>query len=295
MEMKRGFYPALGTPVEQDGTFCADSMALQIDQQIEAGASGLLIMGSMGNSPYIKDSEYRKVAECSVKAAKGRVPSLVGVTDVSIVRVMDRIQALSDIEGIDGVVSTVPYYVAVNQEEIYNFYWALAEKSKFPVYLYDLPTVTKVATDAETVRRLWKHPNIRGIKSGSLMTQRILKRSEDRPENFSQYFSDLETFDIAYHYGIDHNLDGMFSCTPKTSHDMYQALADGDLDTAGKKLDDILALRVLFIKTNGLMQAFSHAMNLLGCQGDFSKDFQSDISDENKDRVTEFMKKLGEI
>ncbi|MCI8852103.1 MAG: dihydrodipicolinate synthase family protein [Lachnospiraceae bacterium] len=293
--MKKGFYPALGTPLEMDGTFCADSMTTQIEQQIGAEASGLLVMGSMGNSPYIRDSEYKKVAQCSVKAAKGQVPVLVGVTDVSIVRVMDRVQALSDIDGIDGVVSTVPYYAAVTQEEIYNFYWALADRSKFPVYLYDLPGVTKVATDAQTVKRLWKHPNIRGIKSGSFMTHRILKRSEDRPEGFSQFYSDLELFDAAYQYGIDCNLDGMFACTPKTARDMYRALAAGDMSTAGDKLDEILALRVLFMETNGLMQAFSHAMNLLGCPGYFAKDYQTDISQEKKELVTDFMKKLGEI
>ena len=49
--MKKGFYPALGTPLEMDGTFCADSMTTQIEQQIGAEASGLLVMGSMGNSP----------------------------------------------------------------------------------------------------------------------------------------------------------------------------------------------------------------------------------------------------
>ena len=88
--MEKGFYTALGTPVEKDGTFCAGSMVTQVERQVAAGASGLLVMGSMGNEPYIKNSEYRKVAEISVAAARGKCPVLVGVTDVSIARVIDR-------------------------------------------------------------------------------------------------------------------------------------------------------------------------------------------------------------
>ena len=78
-----------------------------------AGASGLLVMGSMGNESYLRNCEYTKVARCSAAAAKGQIPVLVGVTDVSIGRVMDRVEAISDIEGIDGIVSTVPYYATV--------------------------------------------------------------------------------------------------------------------------------------------------------------------------------------
>ena len=94
--MEKGFYTALGTPLDENGNFIPGSMANQIEQQIEAGASGLLVMGSMGQMTYIKQDEYAKVAAESVKAAKGRIPVLVGVTDVSIHRVMDRVEALKD-------------------------------------------------------------------------------------------------------------------------------------------------------------------------------------------------------
>lgn len=293
--MKKGFYTALGTPLDENGNSLSDSMTKQIRQQIEAGASGLLVMGSMGNEAYLRGSEYAKVAACSAKAANGEVPVLVGVTDVSIGRVMERIDALRGIEGIDGVVSTVPYYSTCTQEEIYNFYSAIADKSPWPVYLYDLAVVTKTATAPATVMRLWKHPNIKGIKSGNLVTQRVLMRSEDKPEDFSLMFSNIDEFDVAYHYGIDKNLDGMFACTPKTAQRMYNALNDGDMAAAGNYLDQILGLRDLFITTGNLMMAFSHAMNLLGCEGNFGKDYQKDIPESEKARVTAAMKAMGEI
>ena len=293
--MNKGFYTALGTPFDAEGNFLADSMTRQIEQQIEAGASGLLVMGSMGNEAYIKNSEYAKVAETSAKAAAGRVPVLVGVTDVCVGRVMDRVDAISHVDGIDGVVSTVPYYSACNQTHIYNFYNEIANQSKWPVYLYDLAVVTKAATLPATVKKLWKNPNIKGIKSGNLVTQRILHRAEDRPADFTMMFSNIDEFDIAYKWGIDKNLDGMFACTPATAKKMYDALAAGDFAAGGKYLDQIIALRDMFLGTTNLMCAFTHAMNLLGCEGKFHRDYEDDITAEEKERVTAAMKALGEI
>ena len=293
--MEKGFYTALGTPLNEDFTFCEEGMIAQIEQQIEAGASGLLVMGSMGNMTYLKNSEYAKVAKCSAEAARGRVPVLVGVTDVSVGRVMDRVQALEGIAGIDGIVSTVPYYTAVNQDHIFKFYNEIANQSGRHTYLYDLPGVTKVATLPATVKKLWANPNIKGIKSGNLVTQRVLMRAEDRPADFEQMFSNIDEFDIAYQYGIDKNLDGMFSCTPKTAKKMYQALETGDLAAAGDALDSILALRNLFLSTGCLMSAFTHSMNLLGCKGIFGRDWEYDISDEKKETVTAMLKDMGEI
>ena len=293
--MEKGFYTALGTPLDENGNFIPGSMANQIEQQIEAGASGLLVMGSMGQMTYIKQNEYAKVAAESVKAAKGRVPVLVGVTDVSIHRVMDRVEALKDIDGIDGIVSTVPYYATVTQDNIFDFYTEIANRSGRATYLYDLAVVTKTATAPATVKRLWKNPLIKGIKSGNMVTQRILHRAEDRPEDFTMMYSNIDDFDIAYKWGINKNLDGMFACTPKTAQKMYQALAADDYAAAGKHLDDILALRNLFLTTPCLMKAFTHAMNLLGCEGNIAQDYNRDIPDADKERVTAAMKALGEI
>ena len=293
--MKKGFYTALGTPLNEDFTFCEEGMREQIEQQIAAGASGLLVMGSMGNMTYLKDSEYPKVAKCAAETAKGRIPVLVGVTDVSIGRVMDRVKALEGISGIDGIVSTIPYYAAPNQDQIYTFYNEIANRAARPTYLYDLAVVTKVPTAPATVKKLWKNPYIKGIKSGNLVTHRILMRDAERPADFTQMFSNIDEFDIAYKYGIDYNLDGMFAATPKTAKKMYEALDAGDMATAGDALDAILSLRDLYVSTGCLMSAFTHTMNLLGCKGIFGRDYESDITDEKKALVTAKLKEMGEI
>lgn len=293
--MKAGFYPALGTPIERDGTFIPKSMAEQIEQQITAGCAGLLVMGSMGNGTYVRNTEFRKVAETSVEAAKGRVPVLVCTSDISIEREMDRIAALDGIKGIDGVVSTVPYYSGLSQEGIFTFYNEVANRSKYPVYLYDLPVVTKTPTLPATVMRLWKNPNIGGIKSGNLVTQRLLLRSGEMPAHFDAIFSNIDEFDIAYKFGVNKNLDGMFSATPKNAKIMYEALAKDDYKTAGDALDNILELRNFWAGTGLLMAAFSQAMTLLGCPGWYGRDYEGDIDDKTKEKNKALLQKIGEI
>jgi hypothetical protein len=54
-------------------------------------------------------------------------------------------------------------------------------------------------------------------------------------------------------------------------------------------------LRNLFLGTPCLMKAFTHAMHLLGCEGNFAQDYNRDIPDADKERVTAAMKALGEI
>ena len=292
--MKLGFFPALGTPLDAEGNVLKQSFAMQIEHQIQAGASGLLVMGSMGIEPYIRNSVYPSVARCGVEAAKGQAPVLVGVMDTCISRVLDRVDALKDLP-IDGVVSTVPYYNAMNQAQVIKFYTALADSSKFPVYLYDLAVVTKTRTMPETVMKLWKHPNIRGIKTGNLVTARLLLNSPEKPEGFDVVYSDLDTFDVAYQYGIDKNLDGMFACTPKTAKKMYAALGAQRFSEASACLDAIVNLRDLFVESGSVLGAFTYAMNDLGYEGSFHMDYETLPAAIYHERVTAFLKQMGEL
>lgn len=77
---------ALGTPLDESGNFIASSFKKHVEDQIVTGAAGLLVMGSMGIQPCIKDSECPKVAAAAAEAAKGACPVLVGVMDNSVGR-----------------------------------------------------------------------------------------------------------------------------------------------------------------------------------------------------------------
>ena len=115
--MKNGFYTALGTPLTEDGKIIESALIKHIDNQIEAGASGLLLMGSMGIEPAITNAEYKKIVDIGISATKGRVPLFVGAMDNSIARVREKLEMIGTGKKIDGIVLTVPFHSEQNKRE----------------------------------------------------------------------------------------------------------------------------------------------------------------------------------
>lgn len=292
--MNSGFYTALGTPLDQSGNLVAGSFKKHIDEQIEAGASGLLVMGSMGIEPYIKQSEYSKIAKEGASVVNGKCPVFIGAMDNSLERVRERIDSLEGLK-IDGIVVTTPYYYVSTQDELIEFFSEIADFSPYPVYLYDLTAVTKVRINPETVEKLMSVDNIKGIKTGDIITAKRLFLSPRKKDNFAIMFSGLDIFDIAYKYGIEMNLDGMFACTAPIAEKMYKSFRENKYEAATGYLDQILGLREELFKV-GVFRGFSYAMNLLGYDGIFAPDYLQKGVDNNTSKfegIKEYMKKVG--
>lgn len=292
--VKPGFVPALGTPLDKEGNLLADSYKKQIDDQIDAGASAILSMGSMGIQSFIRNDVYPLVAKTAVEAAEGRVPVYVGAMDTSIARVKQRIASLEEMD-IDGLVFTAPYYHSCSGDQLVNFFKGVASLTKHNILLYDLPGVTQSKITYEIVLELIKTvPNLIGIKSADLQMFRKLKLNPDVPETFIMVYSGLDTFDIAYKWGIVKCLDGMLSCTPLNTGKMFKAMENGDFDTAAECLNNIVSLRDLFV-ANDLWPSFTAAMNMLGYDGDFAPDYVSKITEKSYKAVRDEMIRIGEI
>jgi len=289
-QMKDGFYPALGTPTDANGQFVGSSYEKEINLMIEAGAQGLLSLGSMGRMETIPDREYPAIAKACVEMTSQRVPVMVGVMDCSVSRVLNRIQALGKMD-IEGVVATVPFYSRLNERNAVNFFTQLAKSSCYPVYIYDLPSVTQLAVTENMLHQLMKQPNIKGVKTANLQLILSLLRNPGIREDFSFFYSGLDLFDVALRSGIAKNLDGMFTCTPFNSKKMYQ---QQDSNRVSEYLNSILKLRNLLLKED-LLQAYSYAMGLLGCPGDYHSDYCSPISEFAKEEIRSCMKEIGEI
>ena len=247
-------------------------------------------MGSMGIQSAIRNSEFPKVAKAAQEAVKGRVPLFVGVMDNSVMRVKDRIDSLDGL-AIDGVVATTPFYSKCTDEEIISFFKGIASASPFPVYLYDLPVVTKLKITFEIVNEVSRCPNIVGIKTGDITLARRLKI--EKPE-FHVLFSTIDLFDIANAFGIGKVLDGMFSCTPRNTQKMSKCFEQGNFAEGGKYLNNILDLRDIMVRY-GVMPCFTAAMNLLGCEGNFAQDYSGKINKSVFEIIKSKMKEIGEL
>lgn len=292
MSLKNGFYTALGTPLDENGNLISDSLKKHINQQIDAGAAGLLLMGSMGIEAFVKNTAYAEAVKAASEANNGRLPLFVGAMDCSIAKVMEKISLMGDAK-IDGVVLTTPYYGSVGDEFAINWFTRIADKSPYPIYLYDLAVAVKYKLTLPVMDKLIKHPNIKGIKTADWELIHAIGRNYPDAD-FECLYSGLDSFDYANMMGIGKNLDGMFACTPKNGKKMADCNISGDFKGARVYLDNILLLRDTMLKY-GLMACFTHCMNLLGCEGNFHPDFSSSITDEAKSAMEETMKKIGEI
>ena len=291
--MKNGFYTALGTPLTEDGKIIESALIKHIDGQIEAGASGLLLMGSMGIEASVPHSEYKKIVDIGIKATNGRVPLFVGAMDNSIARVKERLDMIGEGKRIDGIVLTVPFYAVPREVDAINWFSKIADISPYPIYIYDLPGVTQFRISMNIIDALISHPNIKGMKSANWELIKTIERKYPDVE-FACLYSGLDSFDHANVLGIKKNLDGMFCCTPKNATAMYACVEKGDIAGARRHLDNILLLRDTMLAC-GLMRCFTYCMNAIGIEGNFHYDYSAPTGENAKDIITDTLKKIGEL
>lgn len=291
--LKDGFYTALGTPLTEDGKIMEHALRQHINAQIDAGAAGLLLMGSMGIEATVPHAEYARTVEIGVEAADGRVPLFVGAMDNSIARVRERLAMIGEGKQIDGIVLTVPYYSPVRECDAIYWFRTLAEISPYPIYIYDLPVVTQHRISMAVIDEVIDHPNVGGMKSANWELIKAIERKHPASD-FTCLYSGLDSFDHANVLGIRKNLDGMFACTPKNARAMYDCVALGDMAGARRHLDNILLLRDTMI-AHGLMYCFTHCMNLLGIDGCFHQDYTAPAAKDARDVMAATMKTIGEL
>lgn len=290
--LKKGFYTAVGTPLNSDGNIITDSFKKQIDDQVKAGASGILLYGTMGMGGCVRDCQYAKGIEAALEVVDKRCTVLVGASENSFARVRDKFEIMNAYD-IDGIVMTTPYYCATSQASLINFFTKTAAMTTKDYYLYDIPPVTKIKMTYETVMELTKVSNIKGIKAGDAIM--IKKLTDNLPkEDFTPIFSNSDLFEVGYTYGIERYLDGIFSCTPKTIEKVQKCFNDGDIGGAKANLAALMKARDIMIGA-GIWPAFTYAMNELGYEGNFHPDYEVDIDVNAKAVVKKALQELGEL
>ena len=291
--LKKGFFTALGTPLDEKGQILIASLKKQIDRQIEVGASGVFLYGTMGMGGCIRECEYEAGIKAAIEAVKGRCTLLVSAQDNSLARVADRMAVINKYDAIDGVVLTAPYYFKTGESSLVNFFLKTAAMTKKDYYLYDHEPITKHKLNYEMMCKLIAGaPNIKGIKSGDLLL--IKKLCETADGGFTPIFSGSDLFDVAENSGIRHYLDGIFACMPASVARMQKCFDKGDAAAANAELRKMMGVRDVMI-AHGIWPTFTYAMNLLGFEGDFAPDYEPKVSEAGKKATEEGLRLLGEL
>lgn len=262
------FITAIGTPLDQDENLHVEGLEKQFEDQASAGIPGILSAGSMGCMQLLRDSTYRALAEHSVRCWKGRGELLFGVGDTSFARTKDRIEFANRFE-FDGVVVLTPCHSKFSQEDLVDYYLGLADISKTPLYLYDLPAVAGMGIDMETYFKVAEHPNIRGGKiSGRREFSCELIRRID-PEKFRIIVAEPYHIAQLLNEGVMQHLEGMFAIAPAWTVELGKAVAEGRQEDAALYQKGIYELREVLISNHRPMGVFTALMNARGLPGNY--------------------------
>jgi 4-hydroxy-tetrahydrodipicolinate synthase len=162
----KGCGTALVTPFKQDQSIDEEALRRFVDFQIEGGIDFVVPCGTTGESPALSDEEHRRVVEIVIEQTRGRVPVIAGAGGNNTAHVIKLARECERL-GADGLLSVSPYYNKPTQEGLYQHFKAIAESTRLPIILYNVPPRTNVNILPETVARLADIHNIIGVKEAS--------------------------------------------------------------------------------------------------------------------------------
>jgi 4-hydroxy-tetrahydrodipicolinate synthase len=166
---------ALVTPFA-GGQVDETAFAALVERQIEAGAHGLVPVGTTGETATLSHREHRRVVELCVQVAAGRVPVIAGAGSNATDEAISLVRHAKD-AGAQAALVVTPYYNRPSQEGLYRHYEAINAAVDLPVLVYNVPSRTSVDIANETLGRLAALPNIIGVKDA---TGDIARASQQR-------------------------------------------------------------------------------------------------------------------
>lgn len=180
----RGVGVALITPFKEDESVDYDALIRLVDYQIQNNTDYLVVLGTTAETPTLSEEEKNKIIELVVNRVNRRIPIVLGLGGNNTKAVVEKLQN-DKFDGIDAILSVVPYYNKPSQEGIYQHYKAIAQASKLPIILYNVPGRTGVNMSAETTLRIANEfKNVIAVKEASGDMTQMDDIIKNKPEMF---------------------------------------------------------------------------------------------------------------
>ena len=162
----QGVIPPMITPLTEDGAIDLDGTQRLVAHLLTGGVSGIFVLGSSGEGPWLTPTQSQQVIEGVAIAVNGRVPVLAGILEPSTQRVVEML-GNAERAGADAVVVTTPYYFESDAAVHAHHFSSIADNTDLAVVLYNIPSKTHANLSVETVAQLLEFENIVGIKDSS--------------------------------------------------------------------------------------------------------------------------------
>jgi len=198
-----------------------------VEHYVRAGVTGLIPLGTTGESPTVEEAESEELIERTVRTVAGRVPVLIGVGGNDTRKVVKAVRRLER-HAVQGILSVCPYYSRPSQDGLREHFTRVAEATDLPVLIYNIPYRTGVNMTNDTLLALAEQPNIAGVKDSSGNLAQSLELLRRRPEGFAVLTGDDANFYIALAHGGDGGV--LASAHVRTGRflDVYARMAAND-------------------------------------------------------------------
>ena len=289
--MFRGTFTALVTPF-RDGSIDVSAFEQLIETQIGAGITGIVAIGTTGESPTLSHEEREHVIRIAVTKANKRCLVLAGTGSNSTQHAI-RDTKLAEKLGVDAALLVGPYYNKPSQEGLFRHFKAIAGATSLPIMLYNIPGRCGVDIMPETVARLAKEcRNIVSIKEASGSVERVGELRRHLPDAFTILSGDDSLtlpFMAVGAAGVVSVASNLF---PSEVCALVRACESGDLKSAEKLHRKLLPLfKDLFIEPNPVP-----VKTALGWRGGMSPEVRlplCEMSDANQARLRKTLEDFG--
>lgn len=263
-----GIITPLITPLKSDYTLDTKALETIIDHAIVGGVSAVFPLGTTGEFASFSLNFQLDVIQKVCEHVNGRVTVLISITASALEDTL-KLAEMAEKCKADALVATLPFYFPLSKKEITNYFSLVADEVKLPLYLYNMPSKTKLSISPETVKTLAKHPNIIGLKdsSGDMGYFKAIS-SLVIEEGFSLYVGPEEELAEALSLGAKGGVNGGSNIFPTFYVELFEAFQKGDLLAVEKLQSKIRAFSSavydLTDNPNNYLQGLKAAMSIKG-------------------------------
>lgn len=260
IENLKGTGVAIITPFKSDFSIDYNSIKKLVDYVVIGGVNYIVVQGTTGESSTLTEKEKIECRKAFINANMGRVPLIIGIGSNDTASLVKYI-INSNLEGFSAILSVTPYYNKPSQEGLFKHFSIVANSSKIPIILYNVPGRTSCNLDSKTTIRLANsNKNIIGIKEATSDMDQMKKLIKNKPNDFLIISGDDETAPISILNGADGVISVAAVCIPK----LFTKLINSALNRKSNETYDNLEsiepfLKLLFKEGNpaGLKAALS--------------------------------------
>ena len=257
-----GTFTAMVTPFSE-GRLNEEKLREMVEFQIESGISGLVPVGTTGESPTLSHEEHRKVVDILIEAAGGRVPVIAGTGSNNTTEAIS-LTRHAEKAGADAALLITPYYNRPSQPGLIEHYKAVASNASIPLIIYNCPGRTAVNTNADTIVELSGLSTIAGIKEASGNMDQICDIINRTPDDFFVLSGDDSMTVPMIAVGAKGIISVTSNAAPKHMVAMTNAALEGDFETARRLHHELFPVMRAMMKAETNPSPVKTAMNILG-------------------------------